>query len=210
MQGGPGVRPWVSSGMVSFVALLPPGGVIVLASGPVPRLTPLGWPAPGQCNPCRALLAAWAADGSPNPGPNGVPSPGRCLVVCHHLASLFSSAAATLSGTLSGQPPALLTWSPLDPLGRLQGSGTPVAASTTVQVVPSPSPEPPTPATRQETLILPNTGLLGIPSSLVAKIRDGRFVNLGDLLPEPWNGHLTARARIRPARGTGAASSPMW
>jgi hypothetical protein len=33
-------------------------------------------------------------------------------------------------------------------------------------------------------LLLPNTGLLGIPAGLVKKIRDGNYIDLGDLLPE--------------------------
>ena len=34
------------------------------------------------------------------------------------------------------------------------------------------------------TLILPITGLLGIPGPLVLRIRSGKYVDLGDLLPE--------------------------
>ena len=34
------------------------------------------------------------------------------------------------------------------------------------------------------TLVLPISGLLGIPGPLVAKIKEGKFIDLGDLLPE--------------------------
>ena len=32
--------------------------------------------------------------------------------------------------------------------------------------------------------MLPVSGLLGIPGPLVAKVKDGKFIDLGDLLPE--------------------------
>ena len=43
----------------------------------------------------------------------------------------------------------------------------------------------PQPTTKETpTLVLPISGLLGIPVPLVAKIKEGKFINLGDLLPE--------------------------
>ena len=43
----------------------------------------------------------------------------------------------------------------------------------------------PQPAARDAlTLVLPISGLLGVPGPLVAKIKEGKFIDLGDLLPE--------------------------
>ena len=57
-------------------------------------------------------------------------------------------------------------------------------ASTATQTVGAGAALPQPTAKETPTLVLPISGLLGIPGPLVAKIREGKFIDLGDLLPE--------------------------
>ena len=134
---------------------------------------------------------------------------GTC--VCPH--SPFSAGAGTSAGTLSGAPPAVPTWllPSITTSGTSQtGASTPVEASAGATVAQPPGAgamslaaavlmqsrslatqmvavglATPQPAAKDTpTLVLPISGLLGIPGPLVARIREGKFIDLGDLLPE--------------------------
>ena len=138
---------------------------------------------------------------------------GRVCVepVCLH--SPFYAGAGTSASTLSGAPPAVPTWllPSITTSGTSQtGASTPVEASAGATVVQPPgagamslaaavpmqsgslatqtvavglaTPQPAAKGTL--TLVLPISGLLGIPRPLVARIREGKFIDLGDLLPE--------------------------
>ena len=91
-----------------------------------------------------------------------------------------------LLGTLSGQPPAVTSW---PPAGQPRSTPSqPLIAAAVADSVPHQSsasggnPAPSKPVAPP--LILPCTGLLGIPQALVRKITEGRYIDLGDLLPE--------------------------
>lgn len=86
---------------------------------------------------------------------------------------------------MSGQPPAVTTWPPAEQTTQVSPSqpsvastsGPPVAA-TAVSTTPAGT------GTNVQNFKLPSTGLMGIPASLVKRIVDGNFVDLGELLPE--------------------------
>ena len=92
---------------------------------------------------------------------------------------------AALSGTLSGQPPSLPTWlTPGDHAAGLS-SGSQAHVAPSEQVTPTPSVSQDTQSGQGDSpLRLPGTGLLAIPAPLVRHIREGAFVDMGDLLPE--------------------------
>ena len=100
--------------------------------------------------------------------------------------------AVRLTGTLSGHPPALILWPPAP--SQSQGPGTPTSSGGSADMtllspaIGASNTTGPDQATTSKTdtspLLVPNTGLLGIPAGLVKKIREGSYVDLGDLLPE--------------------------
>lgn len=119
-----------------------------------------------------------------------------------------SSPADPPAGTLTGAPPVVPDWMsatqpdnpassrpealPLTPASILHPAQGPPArpppSGAIAQVSPCPSVvSSGTPLGQRATdppLFLPNTGLLGIPSAVVIRIRDRKFVDLGCLLPE--------------------------
>ena len=61
------------------------------------------------------------------------------------------------------------------------------------------------------TLILPITGLLGIPGPLVLRIRLGKYVDLGDLLPEALEWAFERLTEEKKERGRRRSSlSLLW
>ena len=98
--------------------------------------------------------------------------------------STLISFATALAGTLSGTTPTVPSW-----LSQSQDTNQPRHSPSIGSTVPPP---PSTTASEVDAprvgtggpLRLPNTGLPAIPASLVKKISEGAFVDLGDLLPE--------------------------
>ena len=124
-----------------------------------------------------------------------------------HLYSSVGPAAGTLSGAPPAVPAFLTASQPPGPVAVVaqpplssHSAETPVvssapapqlAASTTQGPSPAGAASPQTSLSEAQAgakeppaLVLPSTGLLGIPASLVAKIKAGKFIDLGDLLPE--------------------------
>lgn len=94
--------------------------------------------------------------------------------------------AVRLTGTLSGHPPPLVSWPIISQLQSSESSTPPgrTHCVTTTTTATTPDTAALSPKADSLPLLLPNTGLLGIPAGLVKKIRDGNCIDLGDLLPE--------------------------
>ena len=133
---------------------------------------------------------------------------GTCA--CPPQPSVFVGAGLS-AGTLSGVRPVVPTWLVASGAGSPQagdsssssvlasasevqplGVGANTLASTAPQQLGAMATQtvaagvaPPLPTAKEiPTLVLPISGLLGIPGPLVAKIKEGKFIDLGDLLPE--------------------------
>ena len=108
--------------------------------------------------------------------------PRRVCTVTHGTPPPFVSLAA-LSGTLSGRPPLLPSWVTSGGHSDRPSPG-PSAPTAPPGVGPPSAPLDTQPKQADPPLRLPATGLLAIPAPLVQRIRDGAFVDMGDLLPE--------------------------
>ena len=119
-------------------------------------------------------------------------------ITCFPIHSAIGGDPPT-AGTLSGTPAAIPDWLGTTPAASAMtaptappNTGTPAGDTTlpTASAAPAtatagpPTTEPPKATSDPAPLILPTSGLPPIPAHLVTAIKDGKYIDLGDLLPE--------------------------